>query len=96
MNKSELINRVTEQTGVSKRDVTKVVDALFNAEEGAICNALREGGNVSITGFGSFGVSERAARKGRNPRTGEEIDIAASRSPNFKAGKGFRDSLNSR
>lgn len=93
MNKSELIARIAERTDVKKSDVSRVVDALFDTQEGAICESLREGNNVAITGFGNFGVTERAARKGRNPQTGKAIDIPASRAPSFKAGKGFKDAL---
>lgn len=94
MNRSELIAQVAEKTGVKKSDVTAVVNAIFDTEEGAICSALQGGQDVALTGFGSFGVKDRAARKGRNPRTGKEIDIPASRSPSFRAGKGFKEAMN--
>lgn len=94
MNRSELIAQVAEKTGVKKTDVTTVVNAIFDTDEGAICSTLRSGSDVSLTGFGSFGVKERAARKGRNPQTGKEIDIPASRSPSFRAGKGFKEAMN--
>lgn len=94
MNRSELIAQVAEKTGIKKSDVTAVVNAIFDTEEGAICSALQGGQDVSLTGFGSFGVKERAARKGRNPQTGKEIDIPASRSPSFRAGKGFKEAMN--
>lgn len=94
MNRSELIAQVTEKTSVKKSDVATVVNAIFDTDEGAICSALRNGKDVSLTGFGSFGVKERAARKGRNPQTGKELDIPASRSPSFRAGKGFKEAMN--
>jgi DNA-binding protein HU-beta len=94
MNKSELIQDVAERTGLARSQVSTVIDALFNSENGAIISALRKGENVGITGFGSFRTSQRAARKGRNPQTGKEINIAASTAAGFTAGKGLKDSLN--
>jgi DNA-binding protein HU-beta len=94
MNKSELIQDVAERTGVAKSQVATVVDALFNSDNGAIVSALRRGDNVGITGFGSFRTSQRAARKGRNPQTGKEINISASTAAGFTAGKGLKESLN--
>ena len=94
MNKSELIQDVAERTGLARSQVSTVIDALFNSENGAIISALRKGDNVGITGFGSFRTSQRAARKGRNPQTGKEINIAASTAAGFSAGKGLKDSLN--
>ena len=89
MNKTELINTVAESTDLSKKDATKAVDAVFQS----IQNALAEGEKVSLIGFGNFEVRERAARKGRNPQTGEEIDIAASKVPAFRPGKGLKDAV---
>lgn len=90
MNKSDLVDAVAADTGLTKSDATKAVDALFNA----ITDALKKGDEVRLVGFGTFAVSERAARTGKNPRTGEQIQIGASKQPKFKAGKGLKDSLN--
>lgn len=89
MNKSDLIARVAESTDLSKKDVTKAVDAVFEA----ISEALHNGDKVQLVGFGNFEVRERAARKGRNPQTGEEIEIPASRVPAFKPGKALKDGI---
>ena len=87
MNKTDLIAKVAEQTELSKKDATKAVDAVFDA----IAEALQSGDKVQLVGFGNFEVRERQARKGRNPQTGEEIDIAASKMPAFKPGKSLKD-----
>lgn len=87
MNKSELIAKVAETTDLSKKDVNKVVDAVFDA----ISGALQQGDKIQLVGFGNFEVRERSARKGRNPQTGEEIDIPASKVPAFRPGKSLRD-----
>ena len=87
MNKSELIAKVAETTDLSKKDITKAVDAVFEA----MTEALQGGDKVQLVGFGNFEVRERSARKGRNPQTGEEIDIPASKVPAFKPGKQLRD-----
>ncbi|MCK6257522.1 HU family DNA-binding protein [Fictibacillus sp. KIGAM418] len=89
MNKTDLVNTVSEQTQLSKKDATKAVDAVFEA----IAETLKEGDKVQLIGFGNFEVRERAARKGRNPQTGEEIEIAASKVPAFKPGKALKDAL---
>ncbi|MDC0764854.1 HU family DNA-binding protein [Brevibacillus sp. AG] len=89
MNKTELIAKVTEATELTKKDSTKAVDSMLEA----IADALKSGDKVSLIGFGNFEVRERAARKGRNPQTGEEIEIAASKMPAFKAGKELKDSV---
>lgn len=89
MNKSDLIARVAESTDLTKKDVTKAVDAVFEA----ISEALHNGDKVQLVGFGNFEVRERAARKGRNPQTGEEIEIPASRVPAFKPGKALKDGI---
>jgi DNA-binding protein HU-beta len=89
MNKTDLVNAVSEQTQLSKKDVTKTVDAVFDA----ISQSLQQGDKVQLIGFGNFEVRERAARKGRNPQTGEEIEIAASKVPAFKPGKALKDSV---
>lgn len=90
MNKTELIAYVAEQTELTKKDATKAVEAVFEAIE----NALKNGDKVQLIGFGNFEVRERAARKGRNPQTGEEIEIAASKVPAFKPGKQLKEAVN--
>jgi DNA-binding protein HU-beta len=91
MNKSDLIAAVAEAAGISKSDAASAVDATFVT----IADALKDGVDIRLTGFGSFGVADRAAREGRNPRTGEPIKIAASRQAKFKAGKGLKDAVSS-
>ena len=90
MNKNELVAAVADKTGLSKADSGKAVDATFEA----ITDSLKDGTEVRLVGFGSFVVTNRAASEGRNPRTGETIQIPASRQPKFKAGKGLKDALN--
>ena len=90
MNKTELIAAVAEKTDLSKKDA----DAAVSAVLGAITDALKAGDKIQLVGFGTFEVSERAAREGRNPKTGEKMPIAASKSPKFKAGKALRDQVN--
>lgn len=90
MNKSELVSKAAELSGLTKSDAEKAVDGVFEA----ITAALKSGDEVRLVGFGSFSVSDRAASKGRNPRTGEEIDIPASKQPKFSAGKGLKESVN--
>lgn len=90
MNKQELINRVAEDCNLSKSEAACAVDAVFSA----VTDALREGDSVSMIGFGTFSVKRREARTGRNPRTGEQIQIAASNIPSFKAGKALKDAVN--
>ncbi|QYR19913.1 HU family DNA-binding protein [Paenibacillus sp. sptzw28] len=87
MNKTELIAKVAELTDLSKKDASKAVDAVFDA----ISDALQGGDKVQLVGFGNFEVKSREARKGRNPQTGQEIDIPASKIPAFKAGKSLKD-----
>ncbi|ASV69188.1 DNA-binding protein [Cytobacillus kochii] len=89
MNKTELINAVAEASELSKKDATKAVDAVFDT----VLDALKNGDKVQLIGFGNFEVRERAARKGRNPQTGEEIEIAASKVPAFKPGKALKDAV---
>jgi len=89
VNKNELIAAVASDADLSKADATKAVDAVFDA----ISGALKSGTEVRLVGFGTFSVSERAASTGRNPRTGETIEIAASKQPKFKAGKGLKDAI---
>ena len=91
MNKSELINELSEETTFSKKDVTRVVDSLTRV----IGRTLKKGQKVSITGFGSFWISNRPARKGINPATKERIDLPAINVPKFKPGKNLRETVRS-
>lgn len=93
MNKSELVQRLADRSNLSRAEATRAVDALFSADNGIIAESLRGGDKVQITGFGSFEPKNREARKGRNPRTGKEIDIAASKSAAFRIGKRLKDAL---
>ena len=90
MNKTELIAAVAEQAELSKKDAEKALKAFTDV----IAAELVKGEKVQLVGFGTFEVAEREAREGRNPRTGETMTIAASKSPKFKAGKALKDSLN--
>ena len=90
MNKAELTDAVAARANISKSDAGDAVDAVFDS----IASALANGESVSLIGFGTFSVSNRAARTGRNPRTGETIQIAASRAAKFKAGKALKDAVN--
>jgi len=90
MNKNEFIDRVSEMAGMNKAEAARAVDAVFDA----ISEALRKGDDVRLVGFGTFSAAKRAAREGRNPRTGETIQIPASIQPKFSAGKGLKDALN--
>lgn len=89
MNKSDLVNQVAEACNLTKKDAAQAVDAVFDS----ITESLKSGEKVQLIGFGNFEVRERAARKGRNPQTGAEIDIAASKVPAFKPGKALKDSV---
>ena len=88
-NKAELVDRVAKKTQLTKKDVSAAVDALFET----IQEALQTGEKVQVIGFCNFEVRERAARKGRNPQSGEEIQIEASKVPAFKAGKALKDAV---
>jgi DNA-binding protein HU-beta len=90
MNKSELVDAVADASGLSKADSGRAVDALVKS----VTKALKKGDTVSLVGFGTFSVRARAARTGRNPRTGETIKIKASKNPAFKAGKALKDAVN--
>lgn len=90
MNKSELIAEVAEKTGLTKKDAEAAVKAVVDT----ITDAMIQGDKVQLVGFGTFEVRERAARFGRDPRTGESMEIAASKAPAFKAGKGLKDAVN--
>lgn len=90
MNKSELVDAVAESADLSKASAARAVDAMVDA----ITKTLKKGDSVALLGFGTFLVRERAARSGRNPRTGETIKISASKVPAFKPGKALKDALN--
>jgi DNA-binding protein HU-beta len=90
MNKSELVDAIADASGLSKADSGRAVDAMVKS----VTKALKKGDTVSLVGFGTFSVRKRAARTGRNPRTGETIKIKASKNPAFKAGKALKDAVN--
>lgn len=90
MNKSDLIARIAVAAGITKTQAT----AALQSFETAVVDELANGGTVALTGFGTFSVKERAARNGRNPKTGETIQIEASKVPGFKAGKALKDAVN--
>lgn len=89
-NKAELVSEVAAKTDLTKKEVAAAVDAIFNS----IQEDLAKGEKVQLIGFGTFEVRHRAARKGRNPQTGKEIEIPASKVPAFKPGKGLKDAVN--
>ena len=90
MNKSELVDSIAQSAGLTKEQAAKAVNAFTESVQGA----LQRGDDVVLVGFGTFSVKERAARTGRNPKTGETLEIAASKVPSFKAGKGLKDAVN--
>ena len=90
MRKTDLVSEVADRSGLSAHNAKLAVDAFIDT----VIDELKNGGSVQLTGFGTFDVLERAARKGRNPLTGEEIEIKASKSPRFKAGKALKDKVN--
>jgi len=90
VNKNDLVAAVADTAGLSKADSAKAVDAVLEN----ITDSLKNGEEVRLVGFGTFLVTERAASEGRNPRTGEKIQIAASKQPKFKAGKALKDAVN--
>ena len=90
MNKNDLVQAVADEANLSKADAARAVDAVLSS----VGKALKQGDTVALVDFGTFQVKERAARTGRNPRTGEEITIAASKNPVFKAGKALKDAVN--
>jgi DNA-binding protein HU-beta len=92
MNKTELIEKVAEATEMTKKQASQAVDAILTS----ISEALKSGEKVQLIGFGNFESRERAARKGRNPQTGEEIEIAATKVPAFSPGKALKDAVNGR
>ena len=90
MNKTELIDAVADEAEVSKAEAGRAVDAVISS----ITTALKKGDSVTLVGFGTFQVRKRAARTGRNPKTGDTIKIKASKNPAFKAGKALKDAVN--
>ncbi|HIS81064.1 MAG TPA: HU family DNA-binding protein [Candidatus Scatomonas merdavium] len=90
MNKTELVAAMAEQTQLSKKDTEAALKAFVDV----VAAELKNGGKVQLVGFGTFEVSERAAREGRNPQTGASMQIKASKTPKFKAGKALKDMLN--
>ena len=90
MNKSELIDAMAERSGLTKADTTKALNSFIEA----VSDTMKAGDDVVLVGFVTFSVKERAARTGRNPKTGETLEIAASKVPSFKAGKGLKDAVN--
>lgn len=92
MNKSDLVAALADRAGMTKADASRAMDALFGGH-GIIAGALRMDRRVQITGFGTFEAKHRKARMGRNPRTGATIHIPASKTPGFRAGKGFKDAI---
>ena len=89
MTKQELVNAISDEAGITKKDAEKALNAFTNA----VTSSLKDGDSVSLIGFGTFKVSARAERKGRNPKTGVEITIPARKVPTFTAGKGLKDSV---
>jgi DNA-binding protein HU-beta len=92
MNKSDLVDALADRAGMTKVDASRAMDALFGSG-GIVAGALRMDKRVQITGFGTFQAKYRKARMGRNPRTGATIHIPASKTPGFRAGKGFKDAI---
>ena len=90
MNKTELIAAMAEQADMTKKDAEKALTAFTEV----VAKELRNGGKIQLVGFGTFEVAERAAREGRNPQTGETMQIAAAKAPKFKAGKALKDEVN--
>ena len=93
MNKSDLVDALAGATGMTKADASRAMDALFSPSDGIISQALKGDRRVQITGFGTFESKHRKARMGRNPRTGQTIQIAATKTPGFRAGKGLKDAI---
>ena len=90
MNKNDLVASVVDDSGLSKADAAKAVDSVFDT----ISKALSGGSDIRLVGFGTFSVAQRRASEGRNPRTGEKIQIPASKQPKFKAGKALKEAVN--
>ena len=92
MNKKELVDAIAEKTELSKKDAEKALKAFIDV----VTDELKKGEKIQLVGFGTFEISERAARTGKNPLTGEQITIAASKAPKFKAGKQLKDAVNNK
>ena len=92
MNKTELVAAMAEQAGVSKKDAEKTLKAFTDV----VADELKKGGKIQLVGFGTFEVTQRAAREGRNPQTGKTMKIKAAKAPKFKAGKPLKDMLNAK
>lgn len=90
MTKKELVEKVAESTNLTKKETEKALNAFFET----VTEAIKKGDKVQLVGFGTFEVSERAERQGRNPRTGETMTVAACKVPKFKPGKAFKDAVN--
>ncbi|MCP4954636.1 DNA-binding protein HU [Photobacterium aquimaris] len=90
MNKTQLVDKIAESADISKASAGRALDALIET----VTETLKQGDSVALVGFGTFSVRERAARTGRNPQTGAEIQIAAAKVPGFKPGKALKDSVN--
>ena len=90
MNKAQLVEKIAADAEISKAAAARALDAFT----GAVSTSLKDGNSVALVGFGTFSVKDRAARTGRNPQTGQEIQIAAAKIPSFKAGKGLKDAVN--
>ena len=90
MNKTELVATIANETGLTKKDSEAAVKAFIDV----VSEELKKGGKVQLVGFGTFEISQRAAREGRNPQTGDAMEIQASRTPKFKAGKALKDLVN--
>jgi DNA-binding protein HU-beta len=96
MTKTDLVNRLAEKLEITKKQSGEIIDALFSVDPeglGIIAETLKTGEKIQLIGFGNFEVKERVARKGRNPQTGEEIDIAASKSVGFSVGKKLKEAV---
>lgn len=93
MNKSELVEALARRSDLSKKDARTVVDTLFDPQNGILATAMKRGDRVSITGFGTFEVRQRAERMARNPRTGQQMRVPATRTPAFRAGKGLKEGV---
>lgn len=90
MNKTELVKKIAADAGLTQKQAAAALDTVI----AAVIDTVAEGGKVTLPGFGTFEIRERAARTGRNPRTGEAVEIAAAKAPAFKAGKAFKDKVN--
>lgn len=96
MNKGELVDQLAQRTDLSKKEARAAVDALFDPKNGLIAQTLKRGERVTITGFGAFEVRERGERMARNPRTGKEMKLPASKAPAFRPGKALKEGVGRR